>query len=137
MIDLTITEKIASAATPGPWYSPYGATVYSGEHHVATTYDGEYIENTNHDKDAAHITHCNPAFVLEMCKEMRRLRKELEDQQSYCLGVAESAGGEEIKRLREFAEQVAQWDGDKVSIIPSIALKSYAKLARQALKGTP
>jgi hypothetical protein len=40
----------------------------------------------------------------------------------------------ENDRLRKFVCQLAQWDAQKISIVPSIALKHYAKAARAALE---
>jgi hypothetical protein len=39
----------------------------------------------------------------------------------------------EIDRRDEALREIAQWHGDKTSIVPSVALKHYAKMAHEAL----
>lgn len=60
---MTLLEKLAelkafrearAKATPGQWVGN-SYVVMSGPGHVATVYDGEYIENLNADNDAAFI----------------------------------------------------------------------------------
>lgn len=76
MIDLDALEKLAKAATPGPW-DKYPTTKYSLD---IVTYDehgeeAETICEVMGDKDHEYIAAANPQTILALCRELRAARE--------------------------------------------------------------
>lgn len=82
-IDLDELERLAKAATPGPWYA--------GEKNRWQLHDGRFIR-TSHDHsgtamvvsgggDADFIAAANPETVLALVERVRALEKEREEDQ--------------------------------------------------------
>lgn len=85
-------RRIAEAATPGPWTSPweqkdgldpeeYGFYGASGDKIVGLLwYDGWHLECS--EENARHIATFDPPTVLAMLDEIERLRREISVQQT-------------------------------------------------------
>ncbi len=85
-VDLEAIEAAARRATSGPWCVHYGRQQRALPH--IRTVDGKYImENgrgVRSNCDASFIATANPAAILAMCEEVRRLREVEEAAMNVC-----------------------------------------------------
>lgn len=75
VIDLDAIERVARAATPGPWRWDHEDMTLSGSGGLVACGDGERIHID--DEDAEHIAQCSPDVVLALVARIRELEERL------------------------------------------------------------
>ena len=79
--ELIALEKKAKAATPTPWETPRGYTIYAGKRHIASAFEcyssdtEEEIPSEQAAANAAFFVAANPAAVLALIAELRQVRE--------------------------------------------------------------
>lgn len=84
-------EELAQRATPGEWQCPpYSESMVvsregrliSSSRHCSFNRKFGLLDMASAADNAAYIAAANPAMILELCAEMRRLEKALEDKEA-------------------------------------------------------
>jgi hypothetical protein len=95
-IDLEKLETLAKAATPGPWAVDEECLADRGRLYVAKGSPGNLrgrilevfmnclVRDEGRARNAAIIAAANPAAILELCAEVRRLRESVDKLLAHC-----------------------------------------------------
>lgn len=111
-IDLDALERIAQAATPGPWdHQPYGEQNQNGDYFGGDVFDGngEYLLSEVADVDGAHIAAFDPPAALALITRVRELEAIVNDggnqAAKYWTRLAEAEREMHARELHHFEEE--------------------------------
>lgn len=127
-IDIDKLERLAKAATPGPWSKFDKNNVIAVLHAASdrpvinwTGFDRDGTPRKVHRANAAYISAANPATVLELIGEVRRLRAEL------------AAAQAREKVLRKALEECLSWVDAWCDTSPETCFEVVEQEANNAL----
>ena len=79
MLDLDELQKLAEAATLGPWtHQPYGPQNQNGDYSGGEVFDGhgEYLFHDVRDEDGEFLVAAQPQVILELIERVREVEAE-------------------------------------------------------------